>query len=52
MNEKLVKFLENSEIDLDVKDFIMETLAIQDERNPRFIKKYEDLVDKYVGVDR
>ena len=52
MNKKLVKFIDNSDMDDNIKDFLKESLAIGDEKGRRNKKKYEKLVDKYAGVDK
>lgn len=49
MNEKLKKFIENSSIDSDIKEFIKESLTIEENENIRFKNQYEKLVNKYVG---
>ncbi len=49
MNKKLVKFIEGSDIDSDIKEFIIESLAIEDIRNIRYIEHYEKLIHKHVG---
>lgn len=49
MNKKLVKFIEGSDIDPDIKKFIIESLAIEDIHNIRYTERYEKLIHKYVG---
>ena len=49
MDEKLVKFIENSNIDSRIKNFLKESLEIENKDNRRYKKQYEKLVDRYVG---
>jgi len=49
MNKKLVEFIVNSDIDSDIKEFIIESLAIEDNGHIRYVDKYKKLVDNYVG---
>ena len=49
MNEKLVEFIENSDIDLEIKEFLKESLEIEDDIDVKYKNQYEKLVNKYVG---
>lgn len=49
MNEKLVEFIENSDIDLEIKEFLKESLEIEEDIGVGYKNQYEKLVNKYVG---
>lgn len=52
MNKKLVKFIENSDMDENIKDFLMESLSIEERGERRSRKNYVELVEKYAEVDK
>ena len=49
MNKKLVEFIINSDIDSNIKKFIIESLAIEDDGHIRYVDEYKKLVNNYAG---
>ena len=49
MNKKLVEVIENSDIDSDIKMFLIESLLIEETGDVRYKKRYEKLVENFVG---